>query len=140
MEKVFLDTDVVIDFLIDRRPWSDDAAALFALSEKGVLTLYLSSLSFNNVYYVARKLGGDKKALALLANLEKLVVVAPVGQNHIRESHLTGFKDFEDAIQYSCARSAGIRTIITRKVKDYAKAECAIHTADSFLKAFRGGG
>lgn len=137
MEKVFLDTDVVIDLLADRQPYSEDVAALFSLSEKGALELYLSSLSFNNIYYIVRKLAGHKKALELLGKLEKLVTVAPVGQEHIRKGLLSGFRDFENAVQYACASSAGIRTIITRNVKDYSKAKCAVHTPDSFLALFR---
>lgn len=137
MESVFLDTDVVIDLLTDRQPYSEDIAAIFSLSEKGILELCVSSLSFNNIYYIVRKLAGHKKALELLTNLEKLVIVSPVGQEHIREGLLSGFKDFEDGIQYACASSAGIRTIITRNVKDYAKAKCAVHTPDSFLTLFR---
>lgn len=133
MEKVFLDTDVVIDLLTDRQPYSEDIAVIFSLSEKGVLELCVSSLSFNNIYYIVRKLAGHKKALELLTNLEKLVIVSPVGKEQIQEGLLSGFKDFEDAIQYACARSAGIHTIVTRNVKDYAKAKCAVHTPDSFL-------
>ena len=138
MEKVFLDTDVVIDFLTDRQPYSEAIAALFTLGEIGVLELYLSSLSFSNIYYIVRKLAGHKKALDLLAMLEKLVVVAPVGQDHIREALHSGFQDFEDAIQYACARTAGIHTILTRNVKDYAKAACAVHTPDSYWKVVGG--
>jgi predicted nucleic acid-binding protein len=138
MEKVFLDTDVVIDLLTDRQPYSEDIAALFTQAEKGMLELHVSSLSFSNIYYIVRKLAGHKKALDLLTRLEKLVVVAPVGQEHIQEALHAGFRDFEDAIQYACARTAGIHTILTRNVKDYAKAACAVHTPDSYLRVVGG--
>ncbi|MFZ2898977.1 MAG: hypothetical protein WA004_10165 [Saprospiraceae bacterium] len=58
-------------------------------------------------------------------------------KEHIREGLLSGFRDFEDAVQYACASSTGIRTIITLKVKDYSKAKSAIHTPNSFLTLFR---
>ena len=136
MEKIFLDTDVVIDLLADRKPFSETAAALFSLAEKGSLEIYVSSLSFNNIYYIVRKLAGHKKALTLLAQLEKLTHILPVDGEIIRESLLSNFKDFEDAVQYFCAKRGGIGNIITRNVKDFAKAECAVHTSDSYLAIY----
>jgi len=137
MGKIFVDTDVVVDMLIDRKPFANPALDLFALAEEGHLEIFVSSLSFSNIYYIVRRLAGHKKALTLLAQLEKIARVLPVDEGIIKESLLSGFKDFEDAIQYFCARQAGIGNIITRNVREFSKAECAVHTPDSFLVFLR---
>lgn len=53
--KIFIDSDVVIDFFTDREPHAIPASQLFELNEQGHLILYLSALSINNIYYVTRK-------------------------------------------------------------------------------------
>ena len=65
-DKIFLDSDVALDHLADRQPYSEYAHRLFALAETGELTLCLSALSFSNLYYLLRKLKGRGDALALL--------------------------------------------------------------------------
>lgn len=65
-DKVFLDTDVVLDHLADRQPFAEYAHRLFALAETGELTVCVSSLSFSNLYYLLRKLHGHANTLTLL--------------------------------------------------------------------------
>ena len=54
-DKIFLDTDVALDHLADHQPFAECAHRLFALAEKGEITLCLSALSFSNLYYILRK-------------------------------------------------------------------------------------
>lgn len=72
MREVFLDTNVIMGFLIEREPFLESATILFALAEKSELKLYVSSLSFGNLYYIIRKISGRGKALELLQNLAKV--------------------------------------------------------------------
>jgi predicted nucleic acid-binding protein len=72
-DKIFLDSDVVLDHLADRQPFSAYAHRLFALAETGELTLCVSALSFSNLYYLLRKLRGHDVALAVLDRLRRLV-------------------------------------------------------------------
>lgn len=137
MDRVFVDTDVVIDFLIDREPFSEDAAKLFTYSERGVLKVCLSSLCFNNLYYVIRKLEGRERAILLLERIEKIVTILPVDDKIIRQALVSDIKDFEDAVQHYCAKAAGITTILTRNIKDYSKSELAIHSPESYLQLLR---
>jgi predicted nucleic acid-binding protein len=55
MKHFFLDTNVIIDLLIDREPSSEPVAQLFEYAEKGKITLYVSALSYSNIYYILRK-------------------------------------------------------------------------------------
>ena len=79
-DKIFLDTDVVLDHLADRQPFSEYAHRLFALAEQDKITLCISALSFSNLYCILRKLKNGDEALSLLRKLKGLVNVTAVGE------------------------------------------------------------
>lgn len=133
-DKIFLDSDVVLDHLADCQPFAEYAHRIFALAETGELTVCLSSLSFSNLYYLLRKLKGHAAALALLGKLKRLVRVAAVGEPEIHSALASGFKDFEDAIQHFAAKTEGnISAIITRNRADYSAREIPVLSPDEFL-------
>jgi predicted nucleic acid-binding protein len=132
--KIFLDTDVALDHLADRQPFSEYAHRLFALAETGELTLSLSALSFSNLYYILRKLKGHDEALSLLVKLLQIVKVTSVGEPEIEAAFASKFKDFEDAIQHSSAKAeGGIDAIITRNKADFTASEIPVCSADQYL-------
>jgi len=133
-DKIFLDTDVVLDHLADRQPFAEYAHRLFALAETGELVVCVSSLSFSNLYYILRKLKGHEEALALLGKLKQLVQVATVSEAEIQSALTSGFKDFEDAIQHGAAKSEGdVVAIVTRNKGDYGRSEIPVLSPDEFL-------
>ena len=114
-DKIFLDTDVVLDHLADRQPFAEYAHRIFALAETGGLAACVPSLLFSNLYYILRKLKGHADALALLAKLKLLVRVSTVNESEIQSALSSDFKDFQDAIQHFAAKSeGGISAIVTR--------------------------
>lgn len=136
MKKVFLDTDVIIDFLTKRLPYSSEAMRIFEYSARGQLQLFASSLSFNNINYIVTRLENKKKAAAKIKQLMSLVEVLAVGKSALEKSLLSGFKDFEDGIQNFCAKENGLTILITRNVKDYSKSDLSIQTPKEFLAGF----
>jgi len=135
MNDLFIDTDVIIDFLIDRKPFSREAAIIFTLIEQKKLKGYASSLTFSNLYYVLRKFESHAKVISKLDSLSKLLVVLKVDDQIIRNAISSGFLDFEDSIQYYCATDyKKIEVIITRNTKDYKNFELPVMTPGDFLK------
>ena len=133
-DKVFLDTDVVLDHLADRQPFAEYAHRLFALAETDALTLCVSSLSFSNLYYILRKLKGHETAVALLKQLRLLVEVATVSEAQIESALSSNFKDFEDAIQHFAAKAEGsVSAIVTRNEADYLNSEIRVLAPNSLL-------
>lgn len=135
MNDLFIDTDVIIDFLIDRKPFSRETAIIFTLIEQKKLKSYASSLTFSNLYYVLRKFESHAKVISKLDSLSKLLVVLKVDDQIIRNAISSGFLDFEDSIQYYCAADyKKIEVIITRNTKDYKNSELPVMTPGDFLK------
>ncbi len=135
MKHLFLDTDVIIDFLHNREPFSIQAARLFEMSAKGKIKIYLAAASFNNVYYILRRSIGHKAVMNLLQDLSEMVTILDVTGEVIIDSIKSGYNDFEDAIQYHTAISnKKIEAIVTRNVKDFKKSSLSIFTPEEALK------
>jgi len=137
MERLFIDTDVIIDFLIDRKPYSNDAAKIFSLIDQRKIKGCVSSLSFSNLYYVLRKVGSHKKVITSLQNLSEFVDILKVDSEIIKSALVSDFKDFEDSIQYFTAlENKKIDFIITRNIRDFRETSLPVMTPETFLATF----
>lgn len=133
--KLFIDSDVVIDFFTDREPHANPASELFELNEKGKVALYLSAVSINNIYYIVRKFLGHKKTLEVVEELTNMTEIVGTTKKEIIQALKNDFSDYEDSVQYSSALTiAGIDAIITRNIKDYKNSEIAVMTPLNYLK------
>lgn len=133
--KVFVDTDVILDYLTDRSPFAHYSSMIFDLHERKEINIHISALSVNNIFYIARKIIGEEKALILLSKLIEDIEIIGTTKAEIRKALHSDFKDFEDAIQYSTALTiSGMSSIITRDIKDYRKSIIAVFTPEIFIK------
>jgi predicted nucleic acid-binding protein len=135
MTDLFIDTDVIIDFLIDRKPHSREAAIIFTLIEQKKIKGYASFLTFSNLYYVLRKIESHNKVKSKLESLSHIVGILKVEERTIKEALASELPDFEDSIQYfSALYSKKIDLIITRNTRDYKKSEIPVMTPHDYLK------
>ena len=122
MKQIFLDTNVIIDFLADRKPFSVAAAEIFNYAVLGKIKLYISAVSYNNIYYILRQSFSNTETIKLLDELSQMTEIVDVTKSIIKTSLKSDLKDFEDAVQYNCALSLNkIDFIITRDTKDFKK-------------------
>ena len=133
--KLFIDSDVVIDFFTDREPHANPASEIFELNEQGNVKLYLSAISINNIYYILRRFLGHKKTLEVLEVLTEMTEIIGTTKKEIIQALKKNFSDYEDSIQYSSALTIkDIDAIITRNIKDYRNSSIAVMTPLNFLK------
>lgn len=129
MKHIFIDTNVVIDFLANRQPFSLNAATLFNSSIENKVNIYISAVSYNNIYYILRQSLSGNATIKLLTELASMTQITDVTDHIIRQSLKSDFKDYEDAIQYYCALSIPqVDFIVTRNVKDYRKSTLSVLT------------
>jgi len=135
VSKIFVDSDVIIDFFTDREPFVNSASELLDLNEKGLVKLHMSAVSINNIYYIVRKYLGHKKTLEVVEELLEMAEVIGTTKREMSQALKNDFKDYEDSVQYSTALTIkGLEAIITRNVKDYRNSEIAVFTPTSYLK------
>jgi len=136
MNKVFIDSDVILDLLAQREPHYLSAARLFSLIDRQEIAAYTSSLVFANLHYLLKKLNSNAFALKSLRKLKTLINILPTDEKVIEQSLNSEFSDFEDAIQYFTAVNNGVAFIITRNKSDYKKSKINVLTAEEFLKVW----
>jgi predicted nucleic acid-binding protein len=132
-QRIFIDTNIIIDLFGHREPHYVHAAGLFSAIEKGLIDAFASSLTFANIHYLLRKKLGSRKAVEALKILRKLVAILPVDDAVIDQALDSAFNDFEDAIQYHTALANNVSYLVTRNQKDFRTATINVCTAEEFL-------
>ena len=133
MRKIFLDTNIIVDLISDRKPFSKYAIEIFQKAEEGKLELYTSSHSIATTHYLLKKYMDEKMLREVLYNLLEFLSVIAVDINIIKKGLRSNHKDFEDSIQIFCASSIpNIECLITRNVKDFKGSEIKVLTLDEF--------
>ena len=134
MDNVLLDSDVLLDFLFDRKPFSSAAFQVLSLCENQKLKGYITPVIVSNLYYILRKQASHKIVIDKLKQLLNLVDVLSMDKQTVLSAIYSDFKDFEDALQnYSAENSAEVNIILTRNGKDFKKSKLAILTPEMYL-------
>lgn len=129
MKRLYLDTNIVLDYLLDRPPFSLAAKQLFAAAQRKEVKLLVSSLSFTTVHYIASKSLTAAGALAGIYELFELVTVAAIDGQVVAQALRAGLPDFEDAVQLFAALAAQADIIVTRDFKGFAQSPIVIADA-----------
>lgn len=134
MKKVFLDTNILIDYFASRRDYVS-ASTIVTMAKEGHFQLLVSSLSFATASYIMnahhKKTNAD--IVAMFAEFVKMCNVTPVDSLIIDEAIASRFPDFEDAMQYYSAIREGADVIITRNSNDFNAAGIAVYEPQAFL-------
>ena len=133
MNKVFVDTDVILDLLARRIPNFHFSAVLFTFAEMKKLELYTTPLILANTFYILRKQLGNDSAKNAVRKLRILLHVIYSTESVIDKALNSEFSNFEDAIQYYTALEYQIPVILTRNIRDYKKASVIVQTPESYL-------
>ena len=130
MNKIFVDTDVILDLLARRLPHFHFSAVLFTFAEMKKLELYTSPLIFANTFYILRKQLGNEEAKKALRKLRVLVHIIDSSEAVVDKALNS---DFADAIQYYTSQENGINILLTRNLRDYKNASLIVQTPETFL-------
>jgi predicted nucleic acid-binding protein len=115
--RILIDTNVILDVLLDRKPHVQASAALWTVLENGVSRGMLATHAVTTIHYLIRKEAGSAKATRAMASILNVFEVAAVDGAVIQEAFQLRFSDFEDAVTAAAARLAGCASIVTRDPK-----------------------
>jgi predicted nucleic acid-binding protein len=136
--KVLVDTNVILDLLLKRLPFYDDARAINQLVEQRRIEGCVSSASMTDIFYIARKeLKNTAVVYKVMDALAADYIIAPVLESTIKNALTLRWNDFEDAVQYLTARENGIEQIITRNAADFTSGEIPRISPAEFLTCFK---
>ena len=134
-DKVFLDTDVILDLLTEREPHFKPAVELFLKIQDKTIMAYTAPVAIANIFYILNKHFDRKKAIQSLVKLKSLIKVLNCGDRVIELALSSDFTDFEDSIQYYTALENGIDILITRNIKDHKTANINVSTPIEYIAA-----
>lgn len=133
MKKVFLDTNIIIDFLGEREGFYKYSAKILTLADQKKIKVYTSPSSISNVFYVLAKYENSKIALEKIRKFKLLCSMSVMDDEVVEKAINSNFKDFEDAMQYFSALASNCNIIITRNEKDFKNAMIPVMNAESYL-------
>ena len=120
--RVFIDTNVVLDFLQDREPFGEDAAKLFEKIDAGEVEGFIAATTVTNIYYIVRKAAGVGAAQDAIAQILMDLHICAVDREILEQAIALNFQDFEDAVQCACAMAHGVEAIVTRDASGFVSA------------------
>jgi predicted nucleic acid-binding protein len=136
MDRVLIDSDVILDSFFDRKPFVEYSSLILSLCESGKIKGFLTPLIYSNVYYLLRQTAKHDKVIEKLKQLLKITDVLQMDRMVVENALNSGFKDFEDSLQNSSAVNSGnIDLIITRNLKDYKNSELGVFSPEIYIKS-----
>jgi predicted nucleic acid-binding protein len=136
MVKVLIDSDVILDLLLDRESFADQSERVFTCLATGRVQGLVTTAALLNIYYIARKALGRSVALNCVQRLletDGLEVVA-VDKQHIQDALNSGMSDFEDAVQASAAVVAEVNFIVSRNKRDFRQSSVPVVSPQELLE------
>lgn len=138
--KLLLDTNVVLDVLLDRKPFVADSARVFAAVETGRLEGSLCATTITTLHYLVARTLGARAAAGHLAMLLELFRIAPVTEAVLKSALGSPGRDFEDLVLWESARAAGADGIVTRNPRDFPKSGLSIYVPADIVAMEKGWG
>lgn len=133
VNKILIDTNVLLDYLLEREPFFEDAKKVILSCTDGKTSGCIAAHSISNMFFILRKDYNAKERREVLLNLCKIFDVEGIDKAKLISGLQNGnFSDFEDCLQMECAKSYGADYIVTRNVSDYATSEVKAITPQEY--------
>lgn len=133
MTRVLVDTNVLLDVLLDRPRLSEASSRIWSLAETEQIEGYVSAISFNNIYCIASRAHSKEQADQAMIALRGSFRCVDQSMQIINQAIDANLKDFEDAIQYFSAVHIRADFVITRNLADFPKRGPKAITPEDFL-------
>lgn len=133
MLKLFLDTNILLDIAIERKPYSVKSQQILTMIEAGQVEGFVSALTVATMHYLIKKQGSLLLAGRFVKDLMGLVSIVEVNQGVLERALSIPEGDFEDHIQIACAELVRADYIITRDAKHFKKSKITAISPDQFL-------
>ena len=131
--KVLFDTNIILDVLLDRKPFSEHASYLMSQVERSEIIGFLCATTVTTIHYLLSKYLDKEKSIESINSIMALFEIASVNRLVIENALVSKFTDFEDSVLHESARHAGAEYIITRNIKDFKKTKIPAFTPTEFL-------
>jgi predicted nucleic acid-binding protein len=134
MKHVLIDTNIILDFALERKPFFKASTHIFDKINEKIIKGYVSASSITDIYYVLKKSHGHETTIKFIRELIYIIEVLSVSKKTIIDALNMRYKDFEDAVQSSVAEMNNIDIIVTRNKFDFTPSSIKVYTPDELIK------
>jgi len=134
--KILLDTNIILDLLLKREPFSHNAKDIFLLVENGLLDGFISASSITTIHYLIEKSLSKQEANRYIDVLLQIFSISPIDKQILKDAVTNNGNDFEDSVIYTSAHYSKIDFIITRDKKGFASSKVKAIEPNDFLALF----
>ena len=132
--KILLDTNIILDFFLEREPFFQEASELFDAIADRRIEGFITASSVTDIFYICRRQTKNiKQARQILTTTLALLNICPVDRDILETALKSSLADFEDAVQIACAESQNLEAIITRNTQDFQNANIPVISANQIM-------
>ncbi|MGL6342219.1 MAG: PIN domain-containing protein [Waterburya sp.] len=132
--RVLIDTNIILDFLLQRSQFFQDAELLFQKIEAGQIIGYVTATTLTDIFYIARKhTRSIEQARQAISEILTVMLICPVNRAVLESAFSSGFADFEDAVQIFCAVDQGLDAIVTRDSQGFLNSPISVLSIQELL-------
>jgi predicted nucleic acid-binding protein len=132
---ILFDTNVVLDGLLDREPFGEQAALLFNAVEETIINGFICADSVTTLFYLIQKAKNQQFARQKVKTLLDLFEIAPVNRAVLEDAVDSGFNDYEDGVVYQAALAIHADGIVTRNTADFRSSKIPVYPPRELLTA-----
>ena len=133
--KLLIDINIILDLLLAREPWAEEAALLLSAVEAGRAQGFAAGHSVTTVHYIVAREADRRVASQRVGDLLRIVDIVPLDRHDFAQALLLEMKAFVDAVQAIAALKIGADYIVTRNSRDYRSVEIPGASAGAVLAA-----
>jgi predicted nucleic acid-binding protein len=134
--RVLIDTNIVLDFLLQREPFSQDAELLFQSIDAGQIIGYVTATTLTDIFYISRKHARSvEQARQAVSEILTAMVICPIDRAVLESAFNSGLVDFEDAVQIFGAVAQGLDAILTRDSKGFLSSPIPVMSVQELLRS-----
>ncbi len=138
--KILIDTNIILDVLLNRQPFVTTSEKIFKHAEKGRIEAFVTSNSVTDIVYLLRKAYSMEEIRKNLLVMYRFISILAVTSTEIINALRLDLPDFEDAVAMQCAKQAGLDLIVSRNKKDFKNSPVKCYTVEEWLESTINGG
>lgn len=136
--RVLVDTNIVLDFLLQREPFFQDAEMLFQTIDVGKIVGYVTATTLTDIFYISRRhTRSVEQARQAVSEILTAMMICPVDRVVLELAFNSGIADFEDAVQIFSAVNQGSEAIVTRDTQGFLSSPIPVLSIQELLQQVR---
>jgi predicted nucleic acid-binding protein len=132
--RVLIDTNIVLDFLLQREPFFQDAEFLFQAIDMGQVIGYVTATTLTDIFYISRRhTRSIEQARQAVLEILTVMAICPIDRAVLESAFNSGLADFEDAVQIFSAVAQGLDAIVTRDIQGFLSSSVSVLSVQELL-------